>query len=82
MFNKILLPVDGSETSKTIIPYCGNLAQENDGHITLFFVETGDVSSEPFLDSAINELLTSGLKADSIRVKGAAAEQILSLIHI
>jgi nucleotide-binding universal stress UspA family protein len=77
MFNKILLPVDGSKTSKTIIPYCGNLAQKNNSHVTLFFVETGDGTSDPFLDSSINQLISSGFKADSIRVKGAAAEQIV-----
>ncbi|MFL2759523.1 MAG: universal stress protein [Dehalococcoidia bacterium] len=77
MFKKILLPVDGSETSKSIIPYCTNLAQKNDGHITLFSVKTGDASTQQLVDSTLNELLDSGLRADSIRVKGAAADQIV-----
>lgn len=77
MFKKILLPVDGSETSKSIIPYCTNLAQKNDGHITLFSVETGDGSIQELVDSTLNQLLVNGLRADSIRVKGSAADQIV-----
>lgn len=38
MFSKILVPLDGSKRGETILPYAGQLAQQNDATIVLLQV--------------------------------------------
>jgi nucleotide-binding universal stress UspA family protein len=81
MFEKILVPLDGSELAEAALPYVQGLAERLDSEAILFTVcEQGEWLERPlraYLKKRAEELQSLGIKASPLIVEGDPAYEIL-----
>jgi nucleotide-binding universal stress UspA family protein len=94
MFEKILVPLDGSELAAQILPQVVDLAKCHNAEVVLLNVypDWGEATSEEvkaaikmevqkceaFLSEAVKDLAARGLKATSVCITGAPAPEIIN----
>ncbi|MFU8795761.1 MAG: universal stress protein [Dehalococcoidia bacterium] len=83
MFERILVPLDGSELAERALPYAGAIAKRLGSEVVLLTVSgPGDCVERPlraYLEKRADELLSPRAKASSLVLEGDAAEEILNL---
>ncbi len=82
MYERLLVPLDGSLLAENVLPYVEELARRLDSEVILL---TACAPSEPldrplraYLDRRVGELQSLGLKASALIVHGDPAEEILT----
>jgi len=82
MYERILIPLDGSELAERALSYAGAIAKRLKSEIVLLTVCTpGGGLERPlraYLEKQAEELVSMGAKASAVVVEGDAAEEILS----
>lgn len=82
MYERILVPLDGSELAERAIPYVAELSQRFDSEAILFTVFTaGEYLERPlkaYLEKKAQELKSLGVKAHTVVAQGNAATEILT----
>ncbi len=83
MYERILVPLDGSELAERSLLYAGAIANSLGSEVVLLTVSgPGDRLERPlraYLEKKADELLARGAKASSLVVEGDAAAEILNL---
>jgi len=83
MYERILIPLDGSELAELALPYAGLIAAKLKSEVVLLTVCPSGVCLErpltAYLEKKADELMSMGAKASSMVVEGDAAEEILNL---
>jgi len=81
MYEKILVPLDGSELAEKAIPYAEELAIKSSSEVILLTVcMTNEFMERPmraYLEKRAEEFLSLGIKTSSFIVHGDAASEIL-----
>jgi nucleotide-binding universal stress UspA family protein len=81
MYERILVPLDGSELAEGAIPYAEAIATKSGGEVLLFTVCTpGDCLERPlraYLDKKRDQFSSSGVRASSLVATGDVATEIL-----
>ena len=81
-YQKILVPLDGSELAERAIPYAVTIAQMKDSEVVFFTVsrESGERLDRPmqaYLDFKGKELETQGVRVSTVLAYGNEAEEII-----
>ena len=83
MYERILVPLDGSELAERALSYAGAIAKRLKSEIVLLTVcaPGGDLERplRAYLEKQAEELVSMGAKASAVVMEGDAAEEILSL---
>jgi len=83
MYERILVPLDGSELAERALTYAGAIAKRLKSEIVLLTVcAPGGCLERPltaYLEKKADELVSLGAKASPLVVEGDAAEEILNL---
>lgn len=83
MYERILVPLDGSDLAELALPYAGLLAGRLKSEVLLLTVcASGACLERPlaaYLEKKADELTSMGAKASPLVVEGDAAEEILNL---
>jgi nucleotide-binding universal stress UspA family protein len=83
MYERILVPLDGSELAEGALPYAEGIATRLGSEVILLTVSApGDCLERPlgaYLEKKAGELLSSGVAASPLVVEGDAASEILNL---
>jgi nucleotide-binding universal stress UspA family protein len=81
MYERILVPLDGSELAEGALPYAEGIATKLQSQVILLTVSApGDCLERPlraYLEKKAGELLSSGVAASPLIVEGDAAHEIL-----
>ena len=81
MYEKILVPLDGSELAEKALPYIEGIAKRLNSEAVLFNAcSPGECPERPmkdYLENKAKELQAHGVKASSLVAQGNAAEEIL-----
>ncbi len=80
MYQKILVPVDGSEHSKRALKEAINLAKMTEGNITLLTVYPSGSLSARAISALTNEqrlVESEGIPVDTLLAKGNVVDQII-----
>lgn len=82
MYERILVPLDGSELAEGALPYAEGIATKLHSQVILLTVSApGDYLQRPlraYLEKKAGELLSSGVEASPVVVEGDAANEILN----
>jgi nucleotide-binding universal stress UspA family protein len=84
MLKKVIVPVDGSDESKHVLPYVSYLASQFDFAVHLLGVGIGDKRRrvnrllEEYLNEVVRDLHADNIKADIVMLYGRPAEEILA----
>ena len=83
MYERILVPLDGSELAERALPYAEGIALRLHSEVILLTVSAlGDCLERllrAYLENKAGELLSSGVKASPLVVEGDTANEILNL---
>ena len=81
MFERILVPLDGSETAEAVLPFVQELAQAQGSEVDVVGVSDPPGALErllkAYLDKISEEFLAKGIKARAIILMGRVTEEIL-----
>ena len=81
MYERIMVPLDGSELAEGALPYAEGLAIRLHSEVILVTACAGDAYSErplrAYLEKRAKELQSLGVKAGTVIVRGNAADEIL-----
>ena len=81
MYERIVVPLDGSELAEGALPYAEGLARRLHGEVILLTAcMPGEVIERPlraYLEKRVDELQSLGVKASPLIVQGHAANEIL-----
>ncbi len=79
MFNKILVPLDGSELAGKVIPQAEDLAKSFDAQLVLLTVGSGEVSQiKQYMEQTTAALQAKNLKASWVYRQGTPAHEIMN----
>ncbi len=79
MFNKILVPLDGSELAGKAIPQAEDLAKSFNAQLVLLSVGSAEVSdNKNYLEQTTAALQAKGLKASWVYKQGTPAQEIIN----
>ncbi len=79
MFNKILVPLDGSDLAGKVIPQAEDLAKSFNAQLLLLTVGSGEKSQiEPYMDRTTAALKAKKLQATWAYKQGTPAQEIMA----
>jgi nucleotide-binding universal stress UspA family protein len=86
MYEKVLIPLDGSEDSEMVLPYVEELARRLHSEVEIVGVyskheHTSERLFKNYLNELVNQLNSKELRSRAVFLYGNAAEEILSYLN-